>query len=197
VDELLERVKKIAEGAAIAAGVESKVTVQAGDYEMNVNMTGEKLMYSNLQWLGPVKFTPDEHEFAKQIQRTTGIEPTGLKEEVVPIKLNPGEPEGGSTDVGDVSWLVPVLHLSVTTAPFKAPSHAWPVVACGGMSIGHKGMIYASKALAATMVDLFSDPKEVQAIQAEFAEKTKGLVYKPYIPDGPPPVPPEIKQSTQ
>jgi aminobenzoyl-glutamate utilization protein B len=193
VDELLERVKKIAEGAALAAGVESKVTVQAGDYEMNVNMTGEKLMYSNLQWLGPLKFTPDEHEFAKQIQRATGAEPKGLLEEIAPINLNPGEPEGGSTDVGDVSWLVPTLNLSVTTAPVNAPWHAWPVVACGGMSIGHKGLIYASKALAATMVDLYLNEKERQAIQAEFAEKTKDLIYKPYIPDGPPPVPVEIK----
>jgi aminobenzoyl-glutamate utilization protein B len=197
VDELLERVKKIAEGAALAAGVESKVTVQAGDYEMNVNMTGAKLIYSNLLWLGPIKFTADEQEFAKQIQRATNVEAKGLTEEVVPIKLTPGEPEGGSTDVGDVSWLVPTLHLSVTTAPSDAPWHAWPVVACGGMSIGHKGMLYASKALVATMVDLFSDPKEVQAIQKEFAEKTKGTTYKPYISDGPPPVPDDIKQTTK
>jgi aminobenzoyl-glutamate utilization protein B len=63
------------------------------------------------------------------------------------------------------------------------------VVACGGMSIGHKGLVYAAKALAATMVDLYEEPKTVQAIQAEFKEKTKGIVYKPFIPDGPPPFP--------
>jgi len=97
-------------------------------------------------------------------------------------------PPGGSTDVGDVSWVVPTLHLSVTTAPESA-WHAWPVVACGGMSIGHKGMIHAAKTLAATMVDLFEDAKTREAIQAEFKEKTKGFVYKPYISDGPPPLP--------
>ena len=63
------------------------------------------------------------------------------------------------------------------------------MVACGGMSIGHKGMIYAAKTLAATMVDLFEDAKTREAIQAEFKEKTKGFIYKPYISDGPPPVP--------
>lgn len=193
VDQLLERVKAIAQGAALAAGVESKLTVQAGDYEVNVNMTGEKLMYSNMQWLGPLKFTPEEHEFAKQIQKASGVEPKGLVEEILPINLNPGEPRGGSTDVGDVSWLVPTLHLSVTTAPKDAAWHAWPVVACGGMSIGHKGMMYASKALAATMVDLYLQPKVLKAIQDEFAEKTKGTVYTPYVPDGPPPVPDDIK----
>ncbi len=57
------------------------------------------------------------------------------------------------------------------------------------MSIGHKGLAYAAKALAATMVDLFEDEKTREAIQAEFNEKRKGEVYKPYIPDGPPPIP--------
>lgn len=193
VDELLERVQKIAEGAALAAGVESKVTIQAGSYEMNVNMEGAKLIYSNMTWLGPLDFTEQEQEFAKQIQKATGVETKGLVEQLTPLNLKPGDPEGGSTDVADVSWLVPTLHLSVTTAPVNAPWHAWPVVACGGMSIGHKGMMYASKALATTMVDLYLNPKEVQAIQAEFAEKTKGTTYKPYIPDGPPPVPSDVK----
>jgi aminobenzoyl-glutamate utilization protein B len=91
--------------------------------------------------------------------------------------------------VADVSWIVPTLHVSVTTAAEGAPWHAWPVVACGGMSIGHKGMLHAAKVLAATMVDLFDDAKTREAIQAEFKEKTKGHIYKPYIPDGPPPVP--------
>ena len=95
----------------------------------------------------------------------------------------------GSTDVGDISWIVPTLHLSVTTAPEDTPWHAWPVVACGGMSIGHKGMIHAAKTLAATMVDLFEDPKTREAIQAEFKEQTNGLVYKAYIPNGPPILP--------
>jgi aminobenzoyl-glutamate utilization protein B len=70
-----------------------------------------------------------------------------------------------------------------------APWHAWPVVASGGMSIGHKGMMFASKTLAATAVDLFEDAATRDAIRAEFAAKTKGFVYKLSIPDGPPPVP--------
>ena len=69
------------------------------------------------------------------------------------------EQEGGSTDVGDVSWVMPTLHLSVATAPHDAPWHAWPVVASGGMSIGHKGMLRRAKTLAATMVDLYDEPQ--------------------------------------
>jgi aminobenzoyl-glutamate utilization protein B len=90
-----------------------------------------------------------------------------------------------------VSWNVPVLHVSVVTAPAGSPWHAWPVAACGGMSIGHKGLTYASKVLAATMVDLFEQPEKRAEIRREFEASTKGTVYKGYIPDGPPPLPKE------
>ncbi len=191
VDELLERVKKIAEGAALAAGVESTVRVQSGDYEMLVNRAGARLLQTNLNWLGPIQYTEEEQEFAKAIQRDTGVEPKGLAGAIQPLDENPGPPDGGSTDVADVSWNVPMLHFSVTTAPLAAPWHAWPVVACGGMSIGHKGMTFAAKILAATMVDLFEKPETRAEIRREFEENTKGVTYKPYIPAGPPPLPKE------
>jgi aminobenzoyl-glutamate utilization protein B len=189
VEDVFARARKIAEGAGLMAGVESKVTVQGGDYEMLVNLTGEKLIHANLTWLGPIQYTTEEQEFARAIQRACGVEERGLDGAIQPLRAPKPDPDGGSTDVGDVSWIVPTLHLSVTTAPAGAPWHAWPVVACGGMSIGHKGLAQAAKALAATMVDLFEDSQAREAIQAEFKQKTKGELYKPYIPDGPPPVP--------
>jgi aminobenzoyl-glutamate utilization protein B len=189
VEHLLGRARRIAEGAAMMAEVESKLTVQGGNWETLVNLTGEKAMFANLQWLGPIPFTPEEQEFAKEIQRATGIAPKGLAGAVQPWAVPKADPDGGSTDVGDVSWIVPTLSMDATTAPEDAPWHAWPVVACGGNSIGHKGLVYAAKALAATIVDLLEDAKILQAIQAEFREKTKGVVYKPFVPDGPPPVP--------
>ncbi len=189
VDELLKRVRKIAEGAALAADVESTLRVQSGDYEMLVNWAGARLLYSNLTWLGPIQYTEEEQAFARKIQKETGVEEKGLSGDVQPLDENPEPPEGGSTDVADVSWNVPTLHVSVTTAPKSAPWHAWPVVACGGMSIGHKGMTYAAKTLAATMVDLFEQPARRDEIRREFEKNTKGVVYKGYIPDGPPPLP--------
>jgi len=188
VEPVLQRLREIAEGAGKVAGVESKFTVQTGCYEILVNMAGAKLLQQNLEWLGPIKYTEAEQEFARAIQRATGTEQKGLNGQIKPLETPKPDPPGGSTDVGDVSWVVPTIHLSVTTAPESA-WHAWPVVACGGMSIGHKGMMLAAKTLAATMVDLFEDAKAREAIQAEFKEKTRGFVYKPYISDGPPPVP--------
>jgi aminobenzoyl-glutamate utilization protein B len=189
VDRLLGRIRQIAQGAGLAANVEAKVTVQGGDWNMLVNMTGQRLAWQNMDWLGPIAFTPEEHEFAKTIQKETGVAQKGLVATLKPFETNPGLPEGGSTDVADVSWVIPTIHLSVTTAPIGAPWHGWPVVACGGMSIGHKGMIWASKALAATMIDLYRDPKNIQAVRADFAKNTAGITYKPYIPAGPPKAP--------
>lgn len=189
VEQILERAREIASGAALVAGVESTLTVQGGDYEMLVNMAGARLLHENMKALGGIQFTPEEQEFARAIQRATGVEASGLAAALKPLEEQKPDPEGGSTDVGDISWIVPTLHFSVTTAPQKAPWHAWPVVACGGMSIGHKGMIYAAKTLATTAIDLFQDSAKRETIQAEFREKTRGQVYKPYIPAGPPKMP--------
>ncbi|MHB8056226.1 MAG: zinc-binding metallopeptidase family protein, partial [Candidatus Aminicenantales bacterium] len=184
--QLLDRARRIADGAAMIAEVESKITMNGGDWETLVNLTGEKVMFDNMTWLGPIVFTSEEQDFAKKIQLATGVELKGLDGTIQPWKEPKPDPEGGSTDVGDVSWIVPTLSLTATTAPADAPWHAWPVVACGGMSIGHKGLIYAAKVMAATMVDLFENPQTLNAVQAEFREKTKGVVYKSFIPDGPP-----------
>jgi len=188
-NHLLERARQIAEGAALATGTTVRLTIQTGDWEMLPMLTGAKLIHDNMMWLGPIEFTDEEQEFARQIQRATDVEPVGLKGTPEPLDLDPHGIDGGSTDVGDVSWKVPTLHLSVTTAPAGAPWHAWPVVATGGMSIGHKGMVYAAKTLAATMVDLFTDPEKLAEVRREFEDKTRGIEYVSYLPDGPPPLP--------
>jgi aminobenzoyl-glutamate utilization protein B len=189
VDDMLERARAMVEGAALATGTTGRLIVQSGDWEMLPLLSGARILHDNLTRLGPLDFDAGENEFAREIQRATGVEPRGLMAEVKPLDLQPGEPEGGSTDVADVSWNAPTIHLSVTTAPIGAPWHAWPVVASGGMSIGHKGMIYAAKAMATTMVDLYLDPAKLAAVRAEFDERTAGVEYRAYIPEGPPPVP--------
>jgi len=189
VDEVFARVKDIAAGAALMAGVESKVTSQTGDYELLVNRKGAEALQKNVERLGPITYTPDEIAFAKKIQEVSGGKQTGLDGAIYPLKETKADPEGGSTDVGDVSWVVPEITLLVTTAPGNVAWHGWPVVACGGMSIGHKGLVFASKALAMTMVDLFENESLRNSIRAEFESRKGSQVYKAYIPDGPPPVP--------
>jgi aminobenzoyl-glutamate utilization protein B len=194
VAEVFERVKEIAQGAGMIAGVEAKVTVQTGDYELLVNRTGAAALQKNLEFLGPITYTPEEIAFAKKIQEVQGAEQTGLDGTIHPLKETQEHPVGGSTDVGDISWIVPEITLLATTAPANTAWHGWSVVACGGMSIGHKGMVLAAKSLAMTMVDLFENEQLRKDVRAEFDQRKNGHVYKAYIPDGPAPVPTDMKK---
>jgi aminobenzoyl-glutamate utilization protein B len=187
VDDLLARTRKLAEGAALMTGTAATVTVQGGNWETLVNEAGARLLQANLLWLGPAVYTAEEEAFARQVQRATGVPEKGMFTGVKPLEGQ--EAEGGSTDVGDVSWVVPTLHVSVATSPLGAPWHAWPVVASGGMSIGHKGMVRAAKVMAATMVDLYEQPEALAAVQSEFRTRKGETIYVPYIPEGPPPLP--------
>jgi len=182
-----ERVKKMAEGAAIMANVDYKISLVSGIYETLVNRSGGEIMQKNLELLGPISYTEEETAFGKAIQKATGKEQVGMDSKINPLKETEKNPGGGSTDVGDVSWNVPNINLSVTVAPKDTPWHSWAVVACGGMSIGHKGMAYAAKAMGMTMVDLFENPKLVTKVKEEFKTRKGDEVYEPMI-DGPPPI---------
>jgi aminobenzoyl-glutamate utilization protein B len=183
-----ERVKAMAEGAAIMANVEYKYSLISGIYETLVNREGGKIMQNNLELLGPITYTEEEITYGKAIQEATGKPQVGMDGEVHPLKETEELPGGGSTDVGDVSWNVPNINLGVTVAPKDTPWHSWAVVACGGMSIGHKGMIYASKAMGMTMLDLFDDPKLVEKVKKEYNTRKGDVKYEAMI-DGPPPIP--------
>lgn len=183
-----EQVQKMAEGAAIMANVDYKVSLISGIHEVLVNRTGSAALQKNLETLGPITYTEEEQEFAKKIQEATGKPQIGLVSTIEPMEETAEHSMGGSTDVGDVSYVVPTIRLSATTAPNGTPWHSWAVVAAGGMSIGHKGMAYAAKALSMTMVDLFQNPELVEAVKADFKEHLGDYVYDGMIPDGPPPI---------
>ena len=130
-----ERVMEMAEGAAILANVDYKVTLISGIYEVLVNRRGGEIMQDNLELLGPIQYDKDEIEFAKELQLTLDKPQVGLNGKIYPLRETIINGGGGSTDVGDVSWNVPNINLSVTTAPYETPWHSWAVVACGGMSL--------------------------------------------------------------
>ncbi|HMQ88358.1 MAG TPA: peptidase dimerization domain-containing protein, partial [Flavilitoribacter sp.] len=187
--EIYEKAQRIAKGAALMADVDYEIKLISGLHEVLVNRTGGTALHKNLQLLGPIEYTEAETAFAKGIQEATGKPQTGLNGTPGPLEETRELTGGASSDVGDVSWIVPEIRLSVTTAPEGTPWHSWAVVACGGMSIGHKGMLHAAKALGLTMVDLFEQPRLVDEIRNEFLEKRGDYQYKAILPDGPPPVP--------
>lgn len=189
VAEVAERMKEIAKGAALMAGVDYEVKLQSGLYELLTNETGAKVLHNNMEFVGPITYSKEELSFADKIMKEYGLESKGINGAVKPIEQTKKDPDGGSTDVGDVSYIVPEITLLATTAPYESPWHSWVVVACGGMSIGHKGMLYASKTLGTTMVDLFENEKLRNDIKEEFLKRKGKEVWKAMLPDGPPPIP--------
>ncbi len=184
-----ERVQEMAGGAAIMANVDYEINLVSGIHEVLVNRTGAGALLKNLEYLGDISYTAEEIAFAHKMQEVLDKPQIGMDAKIRPLEVTVEHPMGASSDVGDVSWIVPEIRLGVTTAPVDTPWHSWAVVACGGMSIGHKGLIYAAKALAMTMVDLYQSPDLVQKVQEEFKQRKGDAAYTPLLPDGPPPIP--------
>jgi len=183
-----DHVRKMAGGAAIMANVEHKVSLISGIHDLLPNRTGGAAMQKNLEALGDIQYTQEEIDFALEMQRNNGKPKIGIDGKIRSLRETLKSPGGGSTDVGDVSYNVPVVSLNATTAPKGVPWHSWSVVASSGMSIGHKGMLYAAKALGMTMVDIFKDSRLRDDIKKEFDERIGEYEYDPFLDPGPPPI---------
>lgn len=85
----------------------------------------------------------------------------------------------GSSDVGDVSWLVPTAQIHAVTFASNSPGHSWQNISCGGSSIGHKGLLTAGKVLASTAIELYENPDIIKKAKAEFEKKTEGGYFCP------------------
>ena len=204
---LIERVKKIAEGAALMTETQVEANVFTGVSNLLGNRPLEEAMQGELERLGPVDFDEADKAFAREIQKTLtkddiavsfrrcGMPPPeadlALCDFVAPLDLQ-GDGGEGSTDVGDVSWAVPTVQARVATCAVGTPFHTWQTVAQGKAPAAHKGMVYAAKVMAATAKRLFEDP----ALRAKAKEEHDAYLAKtPYVcplPDGV--EPPIVKQ---
>ncbi len=182
VEEVYARVLKIAEGAALMSDTRHEVYLITGVYNKLVNREVARVLHSNLELVGAPSFDAQEQEFAREIQQYLGKPQEGLSTEIMPLKEPEGYMGGGSTDVADVSWIVPTATLGTACWPKQAPGHSWAVVTCSGSSIGFKGMVVAAKTIAAAGVETLLDPRIIEKARAEFAEKTQGFTYKSAVP---------------
>jgi aminobenzoyl-glutamate utilization protein B len=169
--ELLERVKRIAKGAALMTETRVKAKILAGVSNLLYNETLGNIMQSNLDQLGAPEFSKEDHLYAKKYQDTltrkdiesayshAGIELVEgqvLAETVVSGDVKPVD-MGGSTDVADVSWVVPTVSLWGANYAIGTPFHSWQMTAQGKSSIAIKGMTHAAMVMAATGSDLMSN----------------------------------------
>ncbi|UCH52080.1 MAG: M20 family metallopeptidase [Chloroflexota bacterium] len=143
LDELKHKVLKCFEGASVA--------------------TGARLEY---RW-GEVVYAPMRNNLTLAQLFTQNLESLGRK--VEPFESRFGF---GSTDMGNVSQIVPAIHPSVAIVSSNVQLHSPDFVLAAATDSGHEGMLDAAKALAMTVADILSEPKALAKIKDEFSGRS-------------------------
>ena len=138
-------------------------------------------------------WSKEELKFAEEINRTV---PGYYKKTVEKYQLSPNDQlhrgvlplltEGsmGSSDTGDVSWIVPTATFWTACMPLGTPGHSWQLTASVGSSIGFKGAMFAARSMALWGVRLLENPLILERAKAEFSEVTKNRPYRSPLPEG-------------
>lgn len=205
VDEIYARVLDIAKGAALMTGTTHDVEFLTGCYDVLPNDTMSALLLEKMQEAGEISFTPQEQAFAKELQSTFPDGSAAREYEHMKKAAKSGVPEdgldvalwghvlphsddpplmGGSTEVGDVSWITPTGQLTTCCWPLGTPGHSWQTVVSSGSSIGSKGMLFAAKGMALAGYDLFTQPDLLAKAKVEFDRARNGKVYVTPLPEG-------------
>jgi aminobenzoyl-glutamate utilization protein B len=188
VSQLYPRLLKCAQAGALATETRLEVVNLGGTMELLPNDTLAKVALANLKKWNDIKYDAEETKFAVRLREsiTDKLPPI---EDVGQVFDTTGRTIMGSTDVGDVSWQVPTSGFSTACWVPGTPGHSWQAVACGGTTIGKKGMMLAAKVLATSAFDLYEDPKLLAEAKAEFTRRLDGRKYVPILEkDQPPPL---------
>ncbi len=202
---LIERVKKVAQGAALMTETQVEFKTISAVSNLLGNTPLEKAMYGAFERLGPPPFDDADRAYAKQIQgtlsqedivsawRRVGMAPRTdlpLCDTIVPLDAK-GAAMMGSTDVGDVSWVVPTVQARGATYAIGTPGHSWQLTAQGKSGMAHKGMTHVAKIMAATATAALSDPQVIAEAKADYAKRT---ATNPYVCPLPQDISPPIRK---
>ena len=182
VRELYPRLVKCAQGAALATETKLEEVYLGGTMEILPNDALAQIVAGNLKQLNDLKYSPEEHQFAVRLQ-TTLTKPQPL-ESLGQVFNTSGDVGKGSTDVGDVSWVVPTAGFTTACYVPGTGAHSWQAVAAGGTTIGRNGMQLAARTMAASAWDLFHQPESLAAAKAEFTRRLDGRKYDPLLLPG-------------
>ena len=202
VKKLFERMCDIAKGAALITGTTVEIRQVAAYSDLINNDTLADMVQENLEHVIPIGYTDEELEYAKKFQAIiTDLDREGLKSmaadvggrdrknEIMEMPLwdfivdkNSRYGGGGSTDVGDVSWVVPVGQVYTNCYAAGTAMHSWQAVAQGKSSIAHKGMLAAAKVLACVGAELLLKPELVEKARADWKEELDGQEYPNPLP---------------
>ena len=185
LDDVWSRIGNCAQAGSLGTGTRMEQHINASVYSLLPNAPLATLLDRNLHEIGGYRLTAEERAFAEQLRTSfNGTEAVDGAEKILPMTA---ELISGSTDVGDVSWIVPTAQVYTATAIPGTPGHSWQNVACAGTGIGRKGMLVAAKTMALTAVDLMETPTQLEAVRADFLRARAGKEYRSRIPESIPP----------
>jgi aminobenzoyl-glutamate utilization protein B len=182
LDAIWDRLLKAGEGAALGTGTRMEYEITGAVHNLLTNATIGRVMHDQLTRVGGVRYSPQEETFAAELRKSFDAVPPerNTQERIDPVGAGVSS---ASTDLSDVSWNVPTAHLGAATYVPGTPGHSWQATACGGMSIGRKGMMVAAKTLALTAAAVLNDPQILAAARQEFDRKREGFTYKTRLAD--------------
>ncbi len=167
------RVDDCARGAALMAGTSVDIELVKSCREMKINRALTELYYEAMTKIDTPTYTQEELDFAAEISREaglnnhgiyfTGLEP--LEDEPVPIAIG--------TDASEVSHVVPMITISAATMCKGTPLHHWAAARQAGMSIGHKGMLYAARCMAEGTKLLIETPGALEKVWEDHRREEK------------------------
>jgi len=188
VESLFKRVVKAAKGAAMGTETEVSYEVMHGNYPLMPNDTLQRIMHKKLSDRGGITYSSLENDFANQIYKTF-LNPSaqiGDQENILTYETTHGY---GSTDVGDISWLVPTGGARIASWVPGTSAHSWQAVASGGTTIGLKGTKLAVQVLTETAREIYLNPDIVKQAEAELSTNVgEDFNYVPLLGDRSPPL---------
>jgi aminobenzoyl-glutamate utilization protein B len=190
VKDIFNRVTKAAEGAALGTGTTLDYEVIHGVYNLLPNQILSTNLYENLKTVGGVNYDKTEEDFALKIFPSLNRKDVNISDAaLVKPYADQSDEAFGSTDVGDISWLVPTAGISSATWVPGTAAHSWQAVAAGGMSIGHKGMMVAAKTMALTIMDCLVNPEMLKNAKLELLKRRgDSFKYEALLGDRNPPL---------
>lgn len=180
--ETFDRMVKCAEGSSIMTETTYEMDKVGGCYEIMPNKVLNNVLVETFEEAPGLEFTEEEYEFAEEINKhSPKYEAASAMDNYTPLNTDfvgvVTQPVGGSSDVGDVSHICPLVFFCTTTQNSLAPNHSWDNVSCNGMSIGQKGMLYASDIMVRFVDKVLADEEILKEAQEEFDREIVGQEY--------------------
>lgn len=193
VEDVYQRLVRIAEGAAMMTDTQVAVEFLGGCYNTQNNKVLANVVAEAMNEIPQEPWSEEELAFAAALdEKTADSAKATAKKYGLPadthLYTGPGKvtcfDSYGSTDIGDVMHLLPTAYFFTACTNMGAPAHSWQFAACAGSSIGEKGMIYAAKVMAVYGAKLIEEPQLIAEAREEFDRQMEGRTYRCPIPEG-------------